>query len=73
MTEHVIHLKDFGGPVYAGRPRGERVREHLRLDVWDKEPQTSVEVIVPNETLGITASFIGGRVLPRFHGRLGKS
>lgn len=59
MNTQTINLNDFGGPVFAGRPRGERIREELKLDRWDKESAT-VDVIIPDSTLGITASFIGG-------------
>lgn len=58
--KHVIELKSFGGPVFAGRPRGERIREFLEIDSWDTDPECEIDVIVPDGTLGITASFVGG-------------
>lgn len=55
-----INLQNFGGPVFAGRPRGERIRELLKLDDVDSKAEAKVEVVIPNNALGITASFIGG-------------
>ena len=54
-----IDFNDLGGPVYAGRPRGELARKRLRLDSLDQS-SVPVEVIIPDETYSLNSSFFLG-------------
>jgi hypothetical protein len=44
--------------VFAGRTRGSRCREHFLLEKWDVDPQVTVQIEVPKDTLAITTSFL---------------
>jgi len=55
----IINLEDHGGPVYAGRPKGEKVRKKYDLDKLDFE-QTNVKIIIPDDTYTINSSFFLG-------------
>ena len=59
MADITINFKNLGGPVYVGRPRGEKAREKLKLDEIDKS-QKCVDVIVPDDTYSINSSFFLG-------------
>lgn len=58
-----IDLSIFNGPVYAGRARGEKARQLVKLDQID-ESATSVEVTVPESTYSVTSSFFLGMFGP---------
>lgn len=55
----VIDFGSLGGPVYAGRPKGERARKILKLDIADTEPSV-VNVIIPEDTYSLNSSFFLG-------------
>lgn len=55
----VIDFSDLGGPVYAGRPRGERARKQLKLDEQDKNGLV-VNVRVPDDIYSLNSSFFLG-------------
>lgn len=55
-----INLKEFGGPVYTGRPRGEAIRDKIDLDSIDSTPSMEVKVIVPDDTFSLNSSFFLG-------------
>jgi hypothetical protein len=54
-----IDFDKLGGPLYAGRDRGELAREKLQLDALDKK-DTEVDVSVPEHTYTVTSSFFLG-------------
>jgi hypothetical protein len=58
-ADAVIDFAKIEGPVYTGRSRGERLREHLGLDALD-ETQTPVVVRIPATTYSISSSFFLG-------------
>jgi hypothetical protein len=54
---------DFGkleGPVFTGRARGEKLREVLHVEDFDKKDNILVEVKIPESTYSISSSFILG-------------
>lgn len=55
----IIDFETLGGPVFTGRPRGEQLREKLKVANYD-EGDTSVEVLIPESTYSISSSFILG-------------
>ena len=59
MTALAIKFEDLGGPVYAGRPRGEQLRREFNLDAIDQQG-VDVEVSVPDGTYSVTSSFFLG-------------
>lgn len=59
----VLDLDRFrsgGSRVFAGRDRGIRVREAMKLDEIDREPEAEVEVIVPTDVFSVNSSFFLG-------------
>jgi hypothetical protein len=60
----IIDLSQHGGPVYAGRPKAEKLREKYRLDEIDSLTE-QVRIKIPENTYTINSSF--------FLGLLGKS
>lgn len=54
-----IDFSDMGGPVYAGRPRGELARKKLNVDALDKSV-APVEVVIPDGTYSLNSSFFLG-------------
>lgn len=54
-----IDLKDHGGPVYAGRTKGEKVREKYKLDNADVT-NVKVKITIPENTYTINSSFFLG-------------
>lgn len=59
----VLNLGDFGGPVYIGRPKGEKAREKWKLNEID-ESDESVIVVIPDGTFSINSSFFLGLFAP---------
>lgn len=59
MTIKIIDFANFGGPVYAGRPKGERARLSLGLDAEDRR-QSVVTVTIPADTYSLNSSFFLG-------------
>lgn len=60
MSETVIiDFSKFEGPVFTGRPRGEKLRETLHIERYD-EGDTVIEVSIPETTYSISSSFILG-------------
>lgn len=60
MEKLTIDLARHGGPIFNGRPRGEAVRAEYNLDNVDQNKEQIVEVLVPDATIAITSSFVGG-------------
>ena len=58
-NEIVINLGIHGGPVYAGRPKGEKVRNKYNLTDADNH-DTTVKIIIPDETYTVNSSFFLG-------------
>jgi len=54
-----INFSDFGGPVYIGRPKGEKARARFQLDLLDETDQT-VFIKIPEGTYSINSSFFLG-------------
>jgi hypothetical protein len=54
-----IDFERLGGPLYAGRDRGELARQKYQLDDADKD-RAEVEVSVPEQTYTVTSSFFLG-------------
>lgn len=54
-----IDFAQFGGPVFAGRPKGERARRQLHLDEQDKLADV-VAVRIPDDTYSLNSSFFLG-------------
>jgi hypothetical protein len=44
--------------VFAGRLRGTRCREHFKLESLDADPNLTIQIDVPKDTLAITTSFL---------------
>lgn len=59
QDELIIDLSNHGGPVYAGRPKGDKVREKYNLQEADQENR-KVKIIIPEETYTINSSFFLG-------------
>lgn len=60
MSDEIeIDLKNFGGPVYSGRAKGEQVRSKIKLDEIDSNA-TKVRIIVPENTFSLNSSFFLG-------------
>lgn len=57
--ELIIDLDEHGGPVYAGRTKGENVRAAYSLDAIDKTDKT-VTILIPPNTYTINSSFFLG-------------
>lgn len=55
----LIDFKEFDGPLYSTRVRGERSRKKANLEELD-EASSFVELRVPNDLLTITSSFFLG-------------
>ena len=55
----IINLEEHGGPVYAGRPKGEKVRGKYKLNYAD-ENLIMVKIIIPEKTYTINSSFFLG-------------
>jgi hypothetical protein len=61
MNENVIiDFATLGGPVFTGRPRGEKLREVLPVEDYDGDTDISVEVKIPETTYSISSSFVLG-------------
>lgn len=58
-----VNLRDFGGKVYVGRPKGELGREKLRLSSAEATSDLIV-IVVPPDTFAINSSFLLGLVGP---------
>jgi hypothetical protein len=58
-ARRTIDFGELGGPVYAGRPRGELARKHLGLDQMDESP-AHIEVRIPETTYSLNSSFFLG-------------
>jgi hypothetical protein len=54
-----IDFGRLGGPVFAGRPKGEKVRAELGLDAVDEEG-TRVEVLIPEDIYSLNNSYFLG-------------
>jgi hypothetical protein len=54
-----IDFGGLGGPVYVGRPNGEKARERLDLDKLD-EAATPIDVLIPEGTYSVTSSYFLG-------------
>jgi hypothetical protein len=54
-----IDFGKLGGPVYVGRPNGERARQKLDVDSLDQATET-VDVYVPDDTYSINSSYFLG-------------
>lgn len=54
-----IDFQKLGGPVYVGRPNGEKARDRLNLAELDRE-KDPVDVFVPNDTYSINSSYFLG-------------
>lgn len=57
--KRTIDFGELGGPVYAGRPRGELARQRLALDALDAS-DGNVSVLVPTSTYSLNSSFFLG-------------
>jgi hypothetical protein len=55
----IIDFEVLGGPVFTGRPRGEKMREALHVEDIDAS-DAQVEVKIPETTYSISSSFILG-------------
>jgi hypothetical protein len=55
----VIDFANLGGPIFTGRPRGEKLREVLHVEDYD-EDDILVVVNIPESTYSISSSFILG-------------
>ncbi|WP_143613280.1 hypothetical protein [Thiohalospira halophila] len=55
-----IDLKNHGGPVFAGRERGKKVREAVKLEDIDRDESKKVKVVIPDDTYSINSSFFLG-------------
>jgi len=58
----VVDLSDYRSPeshVFAGRPRGESVRQRARIDEFDRSNE-EIEVRVPKDTFTVSSSFFLG-------------
>lgn len=58
-SAHRIDFSNLGGPVYAGRPRGELARKKLKIDALDGDAST-VDVVIPQDTYSLNSSFFLG-------------
>lgn len=58
-----IDFATIEGPVYTGRDRGERLRQHFKLDEIDLA-QEAVRVVIPADTYSISSSFFLGMFGP---------
>ena len=56
---NTIEFSGLGGPVYAGRSKGERARDLLGLARMDKEPAV-VKINIPDDTYSLNSSFFLG-------------
>lgn len=67
MTTHknnrVFNFSDFGGPVYIGRPKGEKARETWKLDEVDNNDEI-VTIKISDDTYSINSSFFLGLFAP---------
>jgi len=54
-----IDFANLGGPVYAGRPKGEQTRQALKVDAMDASRE-KVRVIVPDDTYALNSSYFLG-------------
>jgi hypothetical protein len=54
-----IDFAKLGGPVYVGRPNGEKARERLDIDKLDRV-DTPINVIIPDGTYSVTSSYFLG-------------
>lgn len=67
MTKVKIDLDNYrsgGSQVFAGRDRGQKVREAAHLDEIDRDPGIEVDVIVPDDIFSINSSFFLGMFGP---------
>jgi GTP-dependent phosphoenolpyruvate carboxykinase len=55
----IIDFAALEGPVFTGRPRGEALRQKLKVEEFDAT-DTHVEVKIPDSTYSISSSFILG-------------
>lgn len=58
-----VKLRDFGGPIYVGRPKGEAARKLLGLDSLEKSCGR-ISVVVPSDAYAINSSFLLGMIGP---------
>lgn len=58
-----VNLREFGGKVYVGRPKGELGRTKFRLSEAEASNDVIV-VVVPLDTFAINSSFLLGLVGP---------
>lgn len=54
-----INFGKLGGPVFVGRPNGERARAKLGIAELDKS-KDPIEVVVPDTTYSINSSYFLG-------------
>lgn len=62
-TRTRLDLNEFrsgGSRVFAGRERGSKVREVMKLDELDQAPGSEVEVVVPDDVFSVNSSFFLG-------------
>ncbi len=55
----IINFEQLGGPVYAGRPKGEKAREQFELDKEDGAGGV-VRVVIPDDAFSLNSSFFLG-------------
>lgn len=63
MTQALINFDKIQGPVYTGRPRGEKLRKELALENLDLQAEY-INVSIPDSTYTITSSFFLGMFGP---------
>jgi hypothetical protein len=54
-----IDFARLGGPVYVGRPNGEKARERLDVDKLDRA-ESAIDVLIPEGTYSVTSSYFLG-------------
>lgn len=64
-----IDLKSYKSEkssVFTGRPQGKSVREKLNLDKYDKDENTKVIFVIPDNTSSFNPSFYLGLLFPSY-------
>ena len=67
MTETLIDLEEYRTPgvsVFSGRPRGVKVRQHVKLAELDKKESIHIRISAPEDVYTITSSFLLGMLGP---------
>ena len=55
-----IDFAALGGPIYTGRPNGERARDQLNIDALEDRPGVVFYVDIPESTYNINSSYFVG-------------